>query len=363
MRYRSIYLRACSPYKSNRVCIRQRQNMDALAETWFSSGQRSDDLYKGKIEEITKEFKEWIKARLVRNQAIILLLWDFFKTNDAIFSLREKYGSLQDVRIAPFKARYVKNIERVKVRQFHFFEIARTEPASQEAKEDRDRQYVRALFLIATLAHRGFNWPGMPFTSKWSEIDSEVCAFLRSQDRRFAAEKQLKVLEMQEDFEKWHLEHARRAAEEAFDIAENHAEDDSLTPDLRPTASVSFTIQGRISGDVKEDQLPDPLDVTDLIPPPRLHSKVIPTDALSTISEGTGEEDSESEELPKTISERLNRVLNIEETPKIEKKSKTKIRNAQRRKAKARAKEASKTSSLTDDDGNGPQQSTINDQV
>lgn len=126
LRYRSLYLRAFSPY---RVCIGQRQNMDALAGTWFLSGKKTDDLYGGKTEEIVKELREWVKARLARNKAIILLLWDFFKIVDAIALLGQQYGS-QDARIDPFKAKYVKNLERVKVRQFHLFEIARTEPAS-----------------------------------------------------------------------------------------------------------------------------------------------------------------------------------------------------------------------------------------
>ena len=328
--------------------------MDALAEAWYLSGKRSDDLYIGKTEEIVKELKAWVKARLVRNQAIIVLLWDFFKTNDTIFHLRQMYGSLQDERIAPFKAKYVKNRERIQVRQFHLFEIARTESASQEAKEDRYRQYVRALYLIATLSHRGFDWPGIPCRSQWSEIDSEVCAFLRSQDRKFAAEKQLELLEMEEDFEKWHLENARRVAEEASGIAESHTEDSDLTPDVRSAAS-----------NVR-DQFPGPVDITDLTPPPRSECIESPTDALSTISEGSGEEeDSESEELPQetpeTIAERINMVDTIDQKPKTAKKSKTKIRNAQRKKAKARAKEAAKSPSLTGDDEHGLQKSTIDD--
>lgn len=91
--------------------------MDALAEVWSRSGRKPKDLYKGKTDEIVKELKTWIVARKARNKANMKLLWDLFETNDAILGLRDQYGTLDDVRIAPFKAKYVKNVERVKVKE------------------------------------------------------------------------------------------------------------------------------------------------------------------------------------------------------------------------------------------------------
>ena len=89
--------------------------MDALAETWSRSGRRSDDLYKGKTEEIIKELKTWILERQALNGAIISLLWDLFATNDIIFGIPDQSKNLGDMRMA-FKAKHVKNVERVKVR-------------------------------------------------------------------------------------------------------------------------------------------------------------------------------------------------------------------------------------------------------
>lgn len=91
--------------------------MDALAESWFRSGERDENLYKGNTEKIIRELKAWIIARKTRNEANIKLLWDLFETDDAISRLRDQYGTIEDPRIAPFKAKRVKNVDRVKVRQ------------------------------------------------------------------------------------------------------------------------------------------------------------------------------------------------------------------------------------------------------
>lgn len=67
--------------------------MDALAGKWFLSGTRSEDLYKGKTDEIIKALKAWVVVRNARNEANLMLPWDFFAANDAIFGLRNQ-GSL-----------------------------------------------------------------------------------------------------------------------------------------------------------------------------------------------------------------------------------------------------------------------------
>ena len=48
--------------------------MDALAETWFLSEKRSEDLYKGKTDEIIKALKAWVVARNARNKANLMLV-------------------------------------------------------------------------------------------------------------------------------------------------------------------------------------------------------------------------------------------------------------------------------------------------
>lgn len=91
--------------------------MDALAEKWSNSGYKSEDLYKGKTDEIVKELKRWVVARGESNGATMDLLWDLFDTTDHISGFRNQFGTLDDLRIAPFKAKHVKNLERVKVRE------------------------------------------------------------------------------------------------------------------------------------------------------------------------------------------------------------------------------------------------------
>lgn len=92
--------------------------MDALAEIWSRSGKKPDDLYKGKMGEIFMELKAWLVAREARNHANFGLLWDFLDNNATIIDLASQYANINDIRIAPFKAKHVKKVERIKVRRF-----------------------------------------------------------------------------------------------------------------------------------------------------------------------------------------------------------------------------------------------------
>ena len=98
--------------------IQEKSNMDALAESWFRSGKKPDDLYKGGVMEIIKELKVWLIAREDRNHANFDLLWDFFDNNATILDLANQYATINDMSIVPFKAKHVKNVERVKVRRY-----------------------------------------------------------------------------------------------------------------------------------------------------------------------------------------------------------------------------------------------------
>ena len=94
--------------------IQQFPNMNALAETWSRSGSKSSDLYKGTSDEITNELKTWILERQALNAAVIGLLWDLFFTNDVIADMQDQNQILENMRVA-FKAKQLKNVERVKV--------------------------------------------------------------------------------------------------------------------------------------------------------------------------------------------------------------------------------------------------------
>ena len=90
--------------------------MNALAETWSRSGRKSSDLYKGTTDEITNALKTWILERQALNAAIIDLLWDLFATNDMIADMSGQSKNIEYIRVA-FKAKQLKNVERVKVNQ------------------------------------------------------------------------------------------------------------------------------------------------------------------------------------------------------------------------------------------------------
>ena len=88
--------------------------MNALAETWSRSGDKSSDLYKGTSDEIANELKTWILERQALNSAVISLLWDLFFTNDVIVDIQDENQIVENLRLA-FKAKQLKNVERVKV--------------------------------------------------------------------------------------------------------------------------------------------------------------------------------------------------------------------------------------------------------
>ena len=89
--------------------------MEELAGHWHHSGMKVEDLYSGRKEDIVKALILWTGARRTQNEATINLLWDFFETNDAILALRKGLESLQDIDLAPVKAKFVEKFQRVEV--------------------------------------------------------------------------------------------------------------------------------------------------------------------------------------------------------------------------------------------------------
>ena len=192
----------------------------------------------------------------------------------------------------------------------------------------------------------------MPCRSQWSEADAEVCACLKSQEERLDAEKQLELLEMENEITAWHMEYESREAGEATSSIPGLSVDDysSTNHERRPTG-VRFGDQGTVRTDTTHENLADPVDVSGLIPPRRPHSEDSPTRSLSSVSLSTLEDDPlEAEESAEAIALRINSMSVTGQKPQVEKKSKTKKRNLQRKKAKARAKGAAKEESLTTGD-------------
>lgn len=214
-----------------------------------------------------------------------------------------------------------------------------TDIIPQEYIELRETLTLRARFLLSTLSHRGFQWSALPCTSHWSEVDSEVCAFLKLKDPRWEAEEALEVLEMEEEFAKWRLEHARR---------ERNAGDHKLVPSTDRTTVANFGDQEDSREYLVGYETPAPVDITGLIPPPR--AKDSPTghspNPLSTIEE----EPEETEETAEKLSLRIEDLNTTDEQTKAQKMSKTQKRNIQRKRAKARASEAAKAEGLAGDD-------------
>lgn len=165
---------------------------------------------------------------------------------------------------------------------------------------------------------------------------------------------------MDDEISEWYLEHARREAEDALVIPEGiDAATHDSTSQTRATAAGGL---GGIQGN-PADNLPSPVDITGLIPPPRQRDKDNPQDPLPSISlTPIEEESSETEETAEAIATRINDMNTTEEKPKVEKRSKTKARNIQRRRAKARSNEAARAEDFTNADESGLQKLTIGDQ-
>lgn len=178
----------------------------------------------------------------------------------------------------------------------------------------------------------------MPFTPQWTDLDSEVCSFLKMHDRNFDGERQLKILEMEDEVAEWRLEHARRETEEA-------------ARRLEGTKAIA------------NYDVPTPINVTGLLPRPRLHTTDTPTgtptDRLSPVPMDTIEEEpAETEEAAEVIARRINSTNTARKQVKVERRSKTMIRNAERRKARVRTREATRAEAaeaeaLTDGGGGG----------
>ncbi len=217
-------------------------------------------------------------------------------------------------------------------------EIAR----SQEFKKERDKLTLHARFLLSTLSHRGFRWSRLPCTPEWTEVDSEVCAFLKTQDRKFDDEIELEILEMKEEIGEWRLEHARREAIEAARMAEEDDANDRSISRPHPVTAVGFVNPAHVRGSPANYGLPAPVDVTGLLPPPRPHAEDSPTGSLSCVALNAIDEECaeriETEETAEAIALRIN-GSNAEENKKVDKRLKNKERNIQRKKARARAKE------------------------
>ena len=201
----------------------------------------------------------------------------------------------------------------------------------------------------------------MPHETEWSDMDAAICTILQMADPEFQSRAQLKILEMEEVAVTWWREYADREPREA---ARTLGITDDSELDLFPRTRVTVAF-GAVPKDSRRGlnrySLPEPIDVTDLLPPPPL-----PTDRSFESSpspepvEAVEEAPPEPEESAEVIAERIDRidiaeedqsvgtkaktkgVDTAEEDNRVEKKSKTQLRNIQRKKAKSRAKEAVK---------------------
>ncbi|KAM0804557.1 hypothetical protein BDR22DRAFT_960162 [Usnea florida] len=296
--------------------IQQLPNMNALAETWSRSGRKSSDLYKGTSDEITNELKTWILERQALNAAVINLLWDLFITNDVIVDMQDQNQILENMRVA-FKAKQLKNVERVK-----------------EYKEKREAQNLAAEFLLATLSHQGLEWEEIPSILGWTELDGEVCSFLRTRDRTFDAERQMKVLNIEKKLCEWQLEYMRREMNEKKEIL------GIGNPDPVSRTRYPITV---------------PVDVSGLLPPSfnTIHTSQSGDSSPGTISPDPTdrvESLSETNESAEAIARRIEKTGITGEPVRTEKLSKAKIRDLRRKKAKDRAKEAGDAEESPGDD-------------
>ena len=206
----------------------------------------------------------------------------------------------------------------------------------QEYKEKRDAQTLLAEFLLATLSHQKLEWEELPSILGWTETDAEVCSFLKTRDRTFDAERQLKILDNENKLSAWQLEYERR--EMAILATDN--------PDPDPVSDTRYPIAV-------------PVDVSGLLPPTlrlpyntlyRPHSSDSSDRTISPDPVDRVESLSEIDESAEAIARRIENVSITGKPVKAEKLSKAKIRDLRRKKAKERAKEAGDAKEAPGDD-------------
>ena len=195
---------------------------------------------------------------------------------------------------------------------------------------------------------------GLPYTPQWTEMDSQVCAFLKTVDPSFDAEEQLENLEMKEDIAEWWLQKTRQeavsAAAGAVLMVERESADDHATiPHKRITAAFVF---GQDAQDTSTNSGVASVDISGLLPstPPGPEDR--PTGTIAPARLDTIEEEpAEIEESAETLARRIEGMTTTEEQISLEKLSQTQKRNAQRRRAKARVNEAARAESLASSSG------------
>ena len=191
----------------------------------------------------------------------------------------------------------------------------------------------------------------MPCTPAWTEMDSEVCAFLKTKDRRFDAEKQLEILEMEHEIAEWRLEHARREAVEAARlVGVGNTNDQNATPRAHRVALAGSGGQEDGPRAPASYSLPALVDVTGLLPRPRPRAEDNSENPLLPGPMDTIEEELNEEETAEAIAREIDNMETTEEPAKVGKKSKAKIRDARRKKARVRAMETAKAERASKDD-------------
>ena len=181
-----------------------------------------------------------------------------------------------------------------------------------------------AVFLLATLSHQGLEWEELPSILGWTELDAEVCSFLRTRDRTFDAERQIKVLNIEKKLCEWQIEYMRREMNEKKEILG--------IGDPDPVSRTRYPITV-------------PVDVSGLLPPSfdTIHNPQSDDSSPRSISpDPTDRVESLSEinESAEAIERRIENMGITGEPVKTERLSKAKIRDLRRKKAKDRAKDA-----------------------
>ena len=193
-----------------------------------------------------------------------------------------------------------------------------------------------AEFLLATLSHQKLEWEELPSILGWTETDAEVCSFLKSRDRTFDAELQLKILDNEKQLREWQLEYERREMNESILATDN---------------------PGRVSR--TRHPIAVPVDVSGLLPPllpppyntlHRPHSNDSSDRTISPDPIDRVESLSETNESAEAIAHRIENMNITGKPAKPEKLSKAKIRDIRRKKAKDRAKEAADAEKVPKDD-------------
>ena len=219
----------------------------------------------------------------------------------------------------------------------------------QDLEKERKKETRLANFLLASLRHRGVEWPQLRRTAL-TRADAGVCAFLGTVVQGYDSKAELKILKDKARRAQWETEVRRREEVDALELANDHLSRGEIHPVGEIGDRMKQVNLNAVMNSTRQT-ITDPLDhpdILDLLKRPNAAGKTSLTtgEHSSKIHDAAGPSCSTAMETGEQGQDGVN------------KPSKAKKKREGRKRAKARAKEAAAdTGALVDnhedDDGDG----------